>query len=338
MHQNVVKAGLLLLLLAVLSPAGVLADWQRQEAAIMGTAIAVELWHEDEAQGKALIRDIMAEMRRIDQLMSTYKPDSELSFVNKNAANGPVTVSKELLALIERSLEYSNITTGAFDITYASAGKYYDYRNNKRPDDEQLQSVLPAIDYRHVKTDHASSSIQFLHPDVYIDLGGIAKGYAVDRGMALIQQAGVTTALVSAGGDTRVIGKRWDRPWHIGIRNPRDEENIISMIPLENSAISTSGDYERYYEINAQRFSHIINPITGYPQKGVVSATVIAPTAQEADVLSTALCVLGGQRGSALIDRMDERIAALIIEYDSSNRARHYMCRGYKALRVRTTR
>ena len=278
----------------------------------MGTAIAVELWHEDEAQGKALIRDIMAEMHRIDQLMSTYKPDSELSFVNKNAANGPVTVSKELLTLIERSLEYSNITTGAFDITYASAGKYYDYRNNKRPDDEQLQSVLPAIDYRHVKTDQASSSVQFLHPDVYIDLGGIAKGYAVDRGMALIQQAGVTTALVSAGGDTRVIGKRWDRPWHIGIRNPRDEENIISMIPLEDSAISTSGDYERFFEEDGVRYHHILNPRTGKSTHEVFSSSIIGKYATDTDALSTSVFVLGVEKGLKLIDSLPETEAVIV--------------------------
>ena len=237
-----------------------MADWHRQQAAIMGTAIYVELWHEETDQGRALTQAVMDEMHRIDNLMSSYKPDSELSFINDNAAEGPVTVSTELLSLIIRSLDYSVITAGAFDITYASAGQYYDYRNSKRPSDRQLEQALPAINYRHVKINPKTSTIEFLRKGVRIDLGGIAKGYAVDRSMEILQSAGVKNAIVSAGGDSRVIGKRWDRPWNVGIRNPRDKDSIVSMIPLEDSAISTSGDYERYFEEDGIRYHHILNP------------------------------------------------------------------------------
>ena len=312
MYHDITKPALLLFLLALLFPLNTIADWQRQEAAIMGTAVTVELWHEDQARGKALIGDIMKEMRRIDLLMSTYKPDSELSAVNTNAAHGPVAVSKELLSLIARALEYSDVTTGAFDITYASAGQFYDYRNNKKPDDRQLQKALPAINYHHVEFDKSGSTIQFLHPGVHIDLGGIAKGYAVDRGMEILQQAGVTTALISAGGDTRVIGKRWDRPWHIGIRNPRDAENIVSMIPLENSAISTSGDYERFFEEDGVRYHHILNPETGMSTHEILSSSIIGKLATDTDALSTSVFVLGVEKGLKLIDSLPETEAVII--------------------------
>ena len=187
---------LTVLLLMQLSPLVATADWLHEEAAIMGTAISVELWHADADQGSALIHDVMDEMHRIDDLMSTYKSDSELSRVNAGAAVQPVTVSNELLALIERALEFSEITRGAFDITYASAGQYYDYRKGRKPDNKQLADVLPAVNYHHVRLNPEHSTVQFLQPGVRIDLGGIAKGHAVDRSITMLQAAGVRNALI----------------------------------------------------------------------------------------------------------------------------------------------
>jgi len=302
----------LVYLLILLLPTGLNADWQKQEAAIMGTVITVELWHADDNLGQKQVDAIMAEMHRIDALMSSYKPESELSAVNAAAAQGPVTVSKELLGMIETALEYSDITNGAFDITYASAGQYYDYRNNKKPDEAQLQAALPAINFRHVKINTAASTVEFLYPGVRIDLGGIAKGYAVDRGMRLLQQAGITTALISAGGDTRVIGKRWDRPWHIGIRNPRDEDSIVSMIPLENSAISTSGDYERYFVEDGVRYHHILDPKTGASTHEILSSSIIGTSATATDALSTSVFILGVEKGMQLIDTIADTEAVII--------------------------
>ena len=208
--------------LCLLLPFAAAADWHREEAPIMGTLITVELWHADAARGKALTAAVMDEMHRIDRLMSTWKPDSELSRVNARAAQEPVPVSRELLGLVISALAFSEITGGGFDITYASAGKYYDYRKGIKPTAAQLEQALPAIDYRHVKVDSANSTIAFTHPGVRIDLGGIAKGYAVDQSIAILRKAGIENALVSAGGDTRVIGERWGRAWKVGIRDPRN--------------------------------------------------------------------------------------------------------------------
>jgi FAD:protein FMN transferase len=296
----------------LLSPLDAMADWYHQEAAIMGTAINVELWDEDAEQGRALTQSVMNEMQRIDDLMSTYKPESELSFINANAAEGPVTVSTELLSLITRALEYSVITTGAFDITYASAGQYYDYRTGKKPSEQQLEQALPAINYRHVKIDPQASTIEFLRQGVRIDLGGIAKGYAVDRCMEILRNAGVENAIISAGGDSRVIGKRWDRPWNVGIRNPRDKNSIVSMIPLENSAISTSGDYERYFEEDGVRYHHILNPGTGTSPHEVYSSSIIGTMATDTDALSTSVFVLGVKQGLQLINSLPDTEAVII--------------------------
>ena len=295
-----------------LLPLNVHADWHRQQAAIMGTAINVELWHADTEHARSLTQSVLDEMHRIDNLMSTYKPDSELSLINANAAEGPVTVSTELLSLIIRALDYSVITAGAFDITYASAGQYYDYRNGVKPSDRQLQQALPAINYRHVKIDPQTSTIEFMRQGVRIDLGGIAKGYAVDRGMEILRSAGVENAIVSAGGDSRVIGKRRDRPWNVGIRHPRNRDSIVSMIPLENSAISTSGDYERYFEEDGVRYHHILNPGTGKSSHEVHSSSIIGAVATDTDALSTSVFVLGVTEGLQLINSLPDTEAVII--------------------------
>jgi thiamine biosynthesis lipoprotein len=302
----------LLFLIMGLLPAIAMADWLREEAAIMGTAITVELWHEDPAQGRALIEAVFTEMRRIDALMSSYKPDSELSRVNTAAANSPVTVSKELYRLIEQALYYSDLTHGAFDITYASAGRHYDYRSGRKPDSRQLEEALPAIDYRHVKLDAGHSTVHFLQAGVHIDLGGIAKGYAVDRSMAILKKAGVGSALISAGGDTRVMGKRWDQPWKVGIRDPRDRDGLVSVIPLEDAAISTSGDYERFFEKDGVRYHHILDPATGQSAREVHSTSIISTNATDTDALSTSVFVMGVKDGLALINSIADTEAIII--------------------------
>ncbi len=309
-----------ILLLSCLLPGTGLAEWYRQEAAIMGTAINVELWHEDEAQANALIDAVMQEMQRIDNLMSTYKPDSQISLVNATAAITPVAISEELFALIGRALDYSDITHGAFDITYASAGKYYDYRKGVKPTAAQLAEALPAIDYHHVRLDADAGTVAFTQPGVSIDLGGIAKGYAVDRGMEILRRGGVENALISAGGDSLVIGKRWERPWFIGIRDPRNKAGIVSMIPLEDAAISTSGDYERYFEEDGVRYHHILDPGTGKSTHSVHSTSIIGSTATDTDALSTSVFVLGVEAGLQLINSLPDT-EAIIIDKDG---ALHY--------------
>ncbi len=226
------------------------AEWVRRVTdGIMGTRITVELWAEDPAKAEQAIDAVLAEMRHIDESMSTYKPTSEVSQVNDKAANGPMHISKELFDLLTTAREYSVITEGAFDITYASVGYLYDFRKHQHPDEEQIAQALPAIDYRHVVLDSKNQTVYFSQKGVRIDLGGIAKGYSVDRGIDVLKSLGYTRAYVGAGGDSRIIGDRFGKPWVVGIRDPRKGEgNVIARIPLVDAAISTSGDYERFFE------------------------------------------------------------------------------------------
>ena len=291
------------------------ADWVAREEAIMGTRIAVELWAEDPASGQALITRVMDEMRRVDELMSTYKPTSQVSLVNARAAEVPVTVDTDLFGLLGTALDYSRVTEGAFDITYASVGYLYDYRRHIKPTDAAIAAALPAVDYRHVLLDPKTRSVRFSQPGVRIDLGGIAKGWAVDSSIELLRKAGVQRAFVTAGGDTRIIGDRFGQPWMVGIRDPRAEDKVVVRVPLVDAALSTSGDYERFFEADGVRYHHILSPATGRPASAVRSVTIIGPIATRTDGLSKTIFVLGIERGMQVLDRAGD-VDAIAIDKD----------------------
>src|ERR1700737_487044 len=274
------------------------ADWMRRVTdGIMGTRIIVELWADDETKADPAIDAVLEEMRHIDDSMSTYKPTSEVSLVNAKAGDGLMRISKELFDLLTTAKEYSVITDGAFDITYASVGYMYDFRNHIHPDEAQIDKALPAVNFRHVLLDPKNQTVQFSQKGVRIDLGGIAKGYSADRGIEVLKTRGFTRAYVSAGGDSRIIGDRFGKPWMVGIRDPRKGEGeVITRIPLVDAAMSTSGDYERYFEENGVRYHHIIDPHTGHSASKVRSATIIGPNATRTDGLSKTAFVLAPEK------------------------------------------
>jgi thiamine biosynthesis lipoprotein len=280
------------------------AEWFQREEAIMGTRVAVELWSDDAALAQRAMDEVIAEMRRTDELMSTYKPESQLSQVNAHAFERPVQVDAEIIDVVERGLEMSRLSGGAFDITYASVGYLYDFRGHQRPTDEQIAAALPGVDYRQVRVDRAGRNIRFLREGVRIDLGGIAKGHAVDRSIERLRALGIRHAMVNAGGDTRLLGDRRGKPWIVGIRDPRNDGRVVTRLPLADEAISTSGDYERYFEEDGVRYHHILVPGTGRSAREVRSATVIGADAITTDGLSTTVFVLGVERGMQLIGRL----------------------------------
>src|SRR5580704_2378837 len=295
------------------------AEWvNRVTDGIMGTRITVELWSEDRPKAEAAIDAVLDEMRHIDESMSTYKPTSEVSLVNDKAADGPMHISKELFELLVKAKQYSVITDGAFDITYASVSYMYNFPKHIRPNEAQISKALPAVDYRHVILDPKNQTVQFSQKGVRIDLGGIAKGYSVDCGIEVLKARGVTRAYVSAGGDSRIIGDRFGKPWMVGIRDPRKgADDVITRIPLVDAAISTSGDYERYFEEDGVRYHHIIDPHTGHSASKVRSATIIGPAAIRTDGLSKTAFVLGPEKAMEIYNRIDD-IDAIIVKLDGT--------------------
>lgn len=296
-----------------------MAEWHQDEQTIMGTEVVARLWHENPEQGRAALAAAMDELRRIDRHFSPYKPDSELSQLNRAApqasAEQPLKISAELADLLHRSKHYGDLTQGAFDVTFGSVGRLYDYRSGKQPDEATRRALAEAIDYRRIHLDREVRTVWYGHPKLYVDLGGIAKGYGVDRAIGLLRERGIKHASISAGGDTRLIGDHRGRPWRVGIKNPRAPEEVAIVLPLSDEAISTSGDYERYFvDETGERIHHILNPRTGGSARGIISATVLGPEAIDTDALSTSVFVLGLEAGLALINRQPEFEAIVIAD------------------------
>lgn len=295
------------------------ADWYSDGGNKMGTRVEIELWHDDPDEATRLIEVGMAEFDRIEDAMSTYRADSEITRINDAAADGAVTVGAELFGLIARALELSELTNGAFDITYDSVGQLYDYRENRKPGDADIEQTLAVIDYRLIELDAKASTIRFARPGVRINLGGIAKGYACEAVIALLQQRGVKNALATAGGDTRLLGDRGNGPWIVGVRDPDDGSGLVTRIAVDNEAVSTSGDYERFFIEDGVRYHHILNPATGKSAGGVRSVTIVGPDATMTDGLSTSAFVLGPEAGLALIETLPDYEAIVI---DTERRVR----------------
>lgn len=300
----------LLCLTAVSTPAR--AAWYSRTEAIMDTRIYVELWDTNPTHAKAAIDAVMAEMHHVDDLMSDFKPNSELSQINEHAAQHPVSVAPELYNLIKLSTHYSRITDGAFDITVESVWRLYHFRRHTHPTDAQIRALLPTIGWRQLIFNDRNHSIRFARPGMAIGLGGIAKGYVVDRSIDILKARGIRHAVVTAGGDTRLLGDHRGRPWIVAIRDPWNLSKVVTRLPLSNVAISTSGDYYRGFVQNGKRYDHIISPFTGHSADLVRSASIVAPTATQTDGMSKTAFILGPAKTLALIDRMPQYDAVLI--------------------------
>jgi thiamine biosynthesis lipoprotein len=283
------------------APAG---GWIKHEEAIMGTAITVELWTADRHQGEAAAAAVMDEMHRIDRAFSPHKPNSELSRINRDAGTQPVVLSDEMFSLVYRALEFSQLSGGAFDISYAAVGQLYDYRQRVRPSAQALQQARALVGWQKLLLDPDTRTLRFAKDGMRIDLGGFAKGHAVDRAAALLQRRGITNAIVSAGGDSRVLGDRRGRPWSVAIRDPRRAGEVVAVLPLEDVSVSTSGDYERFFDDGDERVHHLIDPATGRSPAHVHSVTILAPDGLTSEALSKTVFVLGVQRGLALVETL----------------------------------
>jgi len=296
------------------------AEWYKASRAIMGTAINVELWHTDKTIAEKNIQRVFTEMYRIDRLMSPYKKESEISLINNNASKQPVKISPELFDLIQKSINMSKLSNGAFDITFASIGSLYNYREKQKPTKKEIRQNLKSINYKNIQLNKKKQTIFFTREGTRIDLGGIAKGHAVDNAIKILRQQGIKQAMVSAGGDTRIIGDKKGRPWYVGIRHPRKKNESAVVLPLSHTAISTSGDYERFFIKDNVRHHHIIKPGTGDSARELRSVSILAANSTIADVLSTTVFILGLKEGMKLVASL-KNIEAIIID---NNGQMHY--------------
>jgi thiamine biosynthesis lipoprotein len=282
---------------------------------VMGTDLVIEVAGPDAVALEAAIDAAVAELRRIEDLMTDWR-DSPLTRLNARAGEGPIEVPEELAKLVARALAIAEATGGAFDPTYKAAGSLWDFKAKppRIPSDEALAAALEHVGWQKVKVDLDASTIE-LPRGTTLGLGGIAKGYGVDRAMTVLMERGIRHAIVNAGGDLKALGRRQGEPWRVAVKHPRDRDRVLAVIPVSNVCLVTSGDYERFFELEGVRYHHILDPRTGRPSQGCMSATVLAPDAAFADALATALCVLKPEEGLAIVAKLP-RVEALVVGLD----------------------
>ena len=279
---------------------------RKRTTLLMGSRFDITIVGQDSLSTEANIDTVIAEISRIENLISDWKETSQVSHVNKNAGIQAVKVDKELFELTKRAIRFSEITGGAFDISFGSMEKVWKFDGSMKeiPSAETVQRSVAKVGYKNIILDSTNSTIFLKLEGMKIGFGSIGKGYAADRGRAIMLARGIKAGIVNASGDMSTWGKQPNgKDWIVGITNPFDTEKLVGKISLKQAAVATSGNYEKYIEIEAKRFSHIINPLTGYPAIGVASVTVIGPEAEMANGFSTALVVLGEQKGIEVISQ-----------------------------------
>ncbi|MHC8947503.1 FAD:protein FMN transferase [Sphingobacterium hungaricum] len=278
----------------------------KQKATLMGSLFEITVVDSDTLSARKNVQAVISEITRIENLISEWKSDSEVSEVNRSAGIQPVRVSPELFDLTKRAIYYSEISEGAFDISIAAMDKIwlFDGSMTEMPTESAIRKSVEKVGYKNIVLDSIHSTIFLRYPGMKIGFGSIGKGYAADKGRELMKQTGVEGGIVNASGDIATWGLQPDKnPWTIGINNPFKPHKLIEVLKLKESAVATSGSYEKYAEIDGKKYAHIINPKTGYPSTGLTSVTIVGPSAEFANALSTSSMVLGKKAALKLVKK-----------------------------------
>lgn len=283
---------------------------------LMGSRFDITVVAEDEKQGDEYIDMAVAEITRIEKLISSWDPNSQTSAINNNAGITPVKVDAELLQLIKRAIGISKLTDGAFDISYAAMDKIWKFDGSmtEMPSDSTIKASVAKVGYRNILLDEEASTVFLSKKGMKIGFGAIGKGYAADRAKDLLMEKGVKAGIINASGDMNTWGTQvTGEPWKVAITNPMDKNKAFALLPIREEAVVTSGNYEKYVTFNGIRYTHIIDPRTGYPAHGIISATVFAPKAELADALATSVFVMGIEAG---IDRINQlpKVECIIVD------------------------
>jgi len=289
----------------------------REGRILLGTLVEIQVPRGDRAARDA-VTAAFAEMARIEALMSPHRPDSDVARLS--AAEESLEVAPDTAEVFALGLDVAARSAGAFDLTLGRLKALWDLEgdNPRVPDDAEIAAALEGIGPGALRLD--GRWVSKARPDLAVDLGGIAKGYAIDRAIAVLAGAGIEQASVNAGGDLRLLGSRGARPWRIGIRHPRSAEELLATLELSGRAVVTSGDYERFFEVDGRRYHHIFDPRSGYPASACQSVTLVADSAMLADALATAVFVLGPEEGLALLAEF-AGVEALIVAADGATHA-----------------
>lgn len=288
----------------------------RHQTLLMGSAFEIVVVHEDANFAREQIQVAIQEIQRIENLISSWDENSETSFINKNAGIAAVQVSQELFDLITRSKQISLITQGAFDLTYAALDNLWSFEEEKQiiPTNQEVEKVLDNIGFDKIILDETLLTVFLEKEEMKIGFGAIGKGYAAQKTKTILQNNGIESGIINAGGDLYVWGNPPNESaWKIGIANPNQSNEVMAYLAIKSKAVVTSGNYEKFIEIDGKRYTHILDPRTGYPVSGLKSVTIIAPDSELADALATAVFVLGNKIGLDLINQLPQ-IDCLLID------------------------
>jgi thiamine biosynthesis lipoprotein len=272
----------------------------------MGSRFDITVVANDSIQANKYINTAVAEISRIEKLISSWDNNSQTSEINHNAGIKPVKVDKELFDLIERAIGISKLTDGAFDISYASMDRIWKFDGSmtKMPSKEEITTSVEKVGYQNIVLDKKNSTVFLKLEGMKIGFGAIGKGYAADKAKKLLISKNVSSGIINASGDMNTWGKQPNgNEWKVAITNPMDKNKVFALLPITNGAVVTSGNYEKYVNFNGKRYTHIIDPRTGYPSTGIISVTVFAPKAELADALATSVFVMGKEAG---LDRINQ--------------------------------
>jgi FAD:protein FMN transferase len=288
--------------------------------ASMGAEAHLSAWTSDEGAATMAFEAVFTELERLESLMSVWRPESDIVRLNEAAGTAPVTVSRDVMEALRVARDVGDWTDGAFDVTFGALSDVWKFdhdQDNRIPTPEEIARRVPLVDYRALDLNTSAGTAYIAGRGMRAHLGGIGKGYAVDRAAEILRSRDIRDFMIQFGGDLYVGGRRGERPWRLGIRDPRGPaDSIFAAIDLTDSAFSTSGDYERFFLRNGRRYHHILDPKTGEPAHGSRSVTIVAGNATLADALSTGVFVLGPEKGMTLIERLP-RVEGVIVTSDN---------------------
>lgn len=294
----------------------ILTEFKKAER-LMGNCFELTVVAEDKSWAIEKIELAINEIRRIERLLTTFADDSQTNLINQHAGIKPVKVDREVFNLISRSTRISELTDGAFDISYGSVDKRlwnFDRSMTSLPDEETAKAMVRLINYKNVLLDEPGCTVMLKEEGMRIGFGGIGKGYAAEMAKALLQKEGVTSGIVNASGDLSCWGCQANgKPWTIGIANPDNAHLPFAWMNITGMAVATSGNYEKYISINGKKYSHTINPKTGLPVTGIKSVTIISPNAELSDAMATPVTIMGIQAGLNLVNQV-EALECIIID------------------------
>lgn len=282
----------------------------------MGSGFQISVVAKDSTEANKAINLAIDEITRIEKLISSWDPNSETSKINSNAGIKPVKVSRELFSLIERAVNISTLTDGAFDISYASMDKIWKFDGSmkKMPSAEEIKSSVSKVGFQDIILDAENTSVFLKEKGMKIGFGAIGKGYAADRAKVLLQENNIQAGIINASGDMNTWGRQPNgNEWTVAITNPLNKTKAAAILPITNGAVVTSGNYEKFVQFNGTRYTHIIDPRTGYPSSGILSVTVFAPKAELADAIATSVFVMGIETGLNRINQLP-KIECIIID------------------------